>query len=361
MSICDKTKCTGCMACYNACPGHCIKMVYDENSILIPEIQIDLCSGCNICSAVCPANKVLETNIPKETYACWNLDEEKRKQSSSGGIASVFYEYFIKNNGIVYGCYYDSNLQLKFSKATSLKEIEKFKTSKYSQSYIGNVYKEIFSYLNKNEKVLFIGTPCQVAGLKTYLRKDYDNLITIDLICHGVPSQKFIDEYIKSLNLESNPDNLTFRGFHDFYFVLYKNSDIIYSEKAKDDAYYHSFLNGLFYRESCYECKYATSKRISDITIGDFWGLGDQIPFEFDITNGASVVLINTEKGFSLFDNVKDTIFYEKRTLEEALAGNEQLRHPSIKNENYDKFKELYKEYGFDYAIKKCFKNKEVL
>lgn len=361
MSICDITKCTGCMACYNACPKHCITMVYDENGTLNPQIQDNICSGCNICSTVCPVNKTIEFTKPMETYACWNLDEDKRKSSSSGGIASTFYEYFVENGGIVYGCFYDENLQLKFSKATTIEELQKFKTSKYSQAYIGEIYKEIFSLLIKNEKVLFIGTPCQVAGLKSYLRKDYDNLLTVDLICHGVPSQKFIDEYIKSLDLEVSPNNLTFRGIYDFYFTLYKNSDILYSKKARDDAYYSSFLNGLFYRESCYDCKYAKSERISDITIGDFWGLGEKIPFESDTSNGVSVALINTEKGNTLFNNIKNKIFFEKRTIEEAIAGNDQLRHPSIKNENYEKFKELYKKYGFENAIKECFKNKEVI
>ena len=353
-NICDKTKCTGCMACYNACPRHCISMVYDENGILNPQIQDNLCSGCNICSTVCPVNKDIPVTMPLETYACWDLNNENRKTSSSGGIASIFYEHFIQNDGIVYGCYYDENLQLKFSKATTLEELGKFKTSKYSQAYIGNIFREIFSLLNNNKNILFIGTPCQIAGLKSYLRKDYDNLITIDLICHGVPSQKFIDEYINSLNLNTFPDNLTFRGLNDFYFVLYKNTDIIYSKKARDDAYYSSFLNGLFYRESCYTCKYACKERISDITIGDFWGLGEKIPFNHDITNGVSVALINTEKGNNFFNNIKDKIFFEKRTLQEAVEGNEQLRHPSIKNKNYEKFKKLYIDYGFEYALKEC-------
>jgi len=361
MSICEIENCTGCMACYNACPKHCIKMIYNEDGILIPQIQEVLCSSCNICSTVCPANKDISATNPIETYACWNLDEEKRKTSSSGGIAYTFYEYFVKNNGVVYGCYYDKSLQLKFSKATTLEELQKFKTSKYSQSYVGEIYKEIFSFLIKNINVLFIGTPCQVAGLKSYLRKDYNNLITIDLICHGVPSQKFIDEYIRSLNLDVFPDNLSFRGIYNYYFTLYKNSKIIYSKKSNEDAYYYAFLKKLFLRDSCYKCKYANIKRISDITIGDFWGLGKEIAFEFDTSDGVSVALINTKKGKQLFNNIKNEIFFEKRTLDEAVKGNEQLCHPSIKNENYNKFKQLYKKYGFEYAIKECLKIKEVL
>lgn len=354
MSICDHIKCTACMACYNACPKHCISMKYDKYGTLLPNIDYENCIRCNICSNICPSNKLTKTNEPIEVYACWDLDEQKRKSSSSGGIASIFYEFFIKNNGIVYGCSYDENLQLKFSFSENLNQIKKYKTSKYSQAYIGKSYKEIREFLENNKKILFIGTPCQVAGLKNYLRKDYENLLTIDLICHGVPSQKYIDEYVKSLHLEEKPSNLSFRGVYDFYFTLYKNSNILYSKKAKEDKYYFSFLNGLFYRENCYECIYANTSRVGDITIGDFWGLGQDTPFNYDTSLGVSAVLLNTNKGLKAFNKIKDSIFFEKRSLSEAVKGNEQLRHPSYKHKNYEKFQKLYLQYGFEYAIQEC-------
>lgn len=354
-NICPNNKCTGCMACYNSCPKHCISMEFDEYGTLLPNINKDYCINCNICSKICPINSILKMNTPLEAYACWNLDEKIRKSSSSGGIAYTFYKNFILNNGIVYGCHYDENLQLRFSSASSLNDIEKYKTSKYSQAYIGNIFKKIREHLNNNTKILFIGTPCQVAGLKSYLVKDYDNLFTIDLICHGVPSQKYIDEYVTSLDLQNKPTNLSFRGLHDFYFTLYKDSQILYSKKAKEDPYFSSFLNGLFYRESCYECTYANSSRIGDITIGDFWGLGKDIPFEHNTSSGVSVALINTTKGNQLFETIKESIFFEKRTVLEAIEGNDQLRHPSIKHKNFNKFQELYIQNGFAYAIHECF------
>lgn len=358
MSICESNKCTGCMSCYNICPKNCISMKYDTYGIMKPQINNDTCIHCNLCSSLCPINNKSKVNVPMETYACWSLDNKERKSSSSGGLASIFYAHFIeKKNGTVFGCSYDKNLKLAYSSATNLEDIKKYKGSKYSQSYIGNSYKEIKELLNHNNEVLFIGTPCQVDGLKIYLRKSYTNLTTVDLICHGVPSQKYIDDYIKMLNLEESPDNITFRGLRNFYFTLYKDSKILYSKEDNLDIYFTAFLRGLFYRENCYECKYANTSRVGDITIGDFWGLGEEINFDHNTSNGVSVALINTEKGKSLFENIKNKIFYEKRTLKEAVNGNAQLKHPSVKHSNYENFRNLYKEYGFEHAINQCFKD----
>lgn len=164
--------------------------------------------------------------------------------------------------GIVFGCNYDKNLQLKFSSCSSLEEVKKYKTSKYTQADIGKNFQEVEANLKNDKYVLFIGTPCQIAGLKNMLKKDYEKLLTIDLICHGVPSQKYLDDYITSLNLEESPDALTFRGKRDFYFTLYKDDKIIYSKKNHLDPFYTAFLDGLFYRENCYSCEYANTHRV---------------------------------------------------------------------------------------------------
>lgn len=272
-------------------------------------------------------------------------------------MASIFYAHFLKNKtSAVYGCSYDNNLQLNFSRATDLKEIGKFKTSKYSISYIGNTYKNIRQDLINGLYVLFIGTPCQVSGLKNFLNKEYPNLLTIDLICHGVPSQIYLDEYIKSLNLNTQPNSLTFRGKKDFFFTLYKDNTILYSKNSDEDIFYKAFLDGLFYRENCYSCEFATSKRVGDLSLGDFWGLGDEIPFNYDKQDGVSVLLVNTEKGKIVFNEVKDKIFFEKRTLEEAIKGNEQLKHPTRKHKNYDLFLKLYSEFGLKKALEETLK-----
>lgn len=247
----------------------------------------------------------------------------------------------------------DENLKLVFSYSTNKDTIKKYKGSKYVQSYIGNSYNDVKKFLNENKKVIFIGTPCQIAGLNAFLNKPYDNLITVDLICHGIPSQKYLDDYIESLNLPEKPDNISFRGLHDFYFSLYKNNNLIFSEHADNNKFFSAFLAGLFYRENCYSCEYANTNRVGDITIGDFWGLGKDIPFEHDKTDGVSVVLINTEKGSNFFKNCKNKLFYEERSLDEAVAGNNQLRSPSSKHENYDLFIENYLKSGIKHALEK--------
>ena len=353
--ICDDKKCTGCIVYYNICPMNAISMTYNERTELSPIVDNEKCINCNLCKTICPANKDVDITEPKKVYACWNLDEEKRKTSSSGAIAYTLYENIIENDGVVFGCSYDDELQLKFSYAESLDDIQKYKTSKYSHAYIGDSYKNVENFLKLGKKVLFVGSPCQVQGLKNYLRKDYDNLYLVDFICHGVPSQLIIDEYIKSLNLEKKPTNMTFRGIYSFILTLYKENEIIYQKSSMDDSYYYSFLNSLFYRKSCYQCKFAQPKRGGDITIGDFWGIGRDIPFEHDISSGVSSALINTKKGAKLFEAIKPKIFYEERTLEEAIAGNAQLNAPSPQNQYYDLFLELYKKYGFNKAINDCF------
>lgn len=210
----------------------------------------------------CPVNNAVDRNEPMEAYACWSLDDNIRKSSSSGGIASIFYSHFINKKGSAFGCFYDNNLQLKFSRATTLEELEKFKTSKYSQGYIGHTYREIEKDLKNGLYAVFVGTPCQTSGLKSYLKKDYEKLLTLDLICHGVPSQKYLDDYIEMLNLKDKPDNLTFRGERNYFFSLYKNEDIIFSEKSNENMFFKAFLEGLISRKNCYSCPFANTSRV---------------------------------------------------------------------------------------------------
>lgn len=354
MSICDSSHCTSCMACYNTCMKNCINIKTNKYGNLEPIINQDICISCNLCSLCCPVNNEVTKNNSIEAYACWSLNSDERKTSSSGGIASIFYNHFIKNkNGACYGCSYDDNLQLTYSRATTLEDIVKFKTSKYTFSYTGKIFREIEKDLKNNLHVVFVGTPCQVAGLKKYLKKDYGNLLTIDLICHGMPPQKYLDEYIELLNLDEKPNKLTFRGSLDFYFSLYKDEKILYSKKSQEDLFFKAFLEGLFYNENCYSCQYANSKRVGDITIGDFWGLGKELPFNHETKNGVSVVLINNTNGKDYFEEIKAKIFYEQRPISEAIAGNDQLQHPSKKHINHEKFLKLYSEKGLKEALEK--------
>ena len=351
--ICDKNKCTGCSTCINICPKKCITMKEDEYGVLMPYINEKECINCNMCEKICPENNPVEYNQPIKVFAGWSLDENVRKKSSSGGIAYEMYKYVIENNGIAVGTSFDKNLNLIHKIATNIEEINEFRGSKYVQSSIGRVYEEIKKLVKKGDTIIFIGTPCQVSGLKSFMgNKNIDNIITVDLICHGVPPIKYLKEYLKYINMHDKIDNISFRGENDGYITGYKKGQIVYKKHKKEDFYYNSFYNGLFNRENCYQCRYAKKERVGDITIGDFWEIGKEIPFNYDITEGVSLILINTYKGYKFLNKINTKIFLEERTLEEALKGNAQLNHPALKNKQTEKFKEIYKKYGLKEAIK---------
>lgn len=201
-----------------------------------------------------------------------------------------------------------------------------------------------------------MGAPCQVAGLRQFLKKDYSNLLCIDFVCHGMPPQKYLDDYISSLGLIEKPDNLTFRGKYDHAFTLYSNGKIIYQKNSKQDFFYKAFYNGLINRDCCYHCQYANSYRVGDLTIGDFWGLGDQKEFHYDTQNGVSLVLINNSKGEKYFKEIHSKIFFEKRTIDEAIKGNHQLNYPVMLHPKHQEFLELYQKFGIQYAFTNIFK-----
>ncbi|MCI8482469.1 MAG: 4Fe-4S dicluster domain-containing protein [Clostridia bacterium] len=350
--ICDKNKCTGCSSCLNICPKNCITMKEDEYGILMPNINEEECIDCKACKRICPENNNIEFKNPIKVYAAWSLNDSTRKKSASGGIAYEMYKHIIKNNGVAVGTEFDENLNLVHKIATSMEEVDKFRGSKYVQSSIGTTFEQTKRFLKEGKRIIFIGTPCQINGLQNFMKnEDMDNIITVDLICHGVPPIKYLKEYLEYINLNNKIDNITFRGENNEYITAYKNEKIVYKKNKKEDFYYKSFYNGLFNRENCYQCRYARKERVGDITIGDFWGLGKKNPFNYDITDGVSLVLINSEKGYKFISEINAKIFLQERTIEEALQGNKQLNHPIVKNKKTDEFKELYKKLGFKEAI----------
>lgn len=354
--ICDKNKCTGCCACMNSCPKDCISMEYDEYGILRPVIDNTKCVNCGACQKSCPVNNEMELRRPQKAYAGWNLDDDIHKTSASGGAAIAFYETMIEQGGVCFGTKFDKDLNLNIQMAESKAQARQFHGSKYVQAYAGYSFKETKKCLDSGKGVLYIGTPCQIAGLKSYLKKDYEKLITVDLICHGVPSLKYLKTHIDTIEkkIGQKADNITFRGEYSFELALYNTGKLIYRKYRFLDNYFTGFLNGLFYRPNCYNCPYACDKRVSDITIGDFWGLGREKPCAYTLQGGVSVILPNTEKGHAFVMNAKNKMFIDERPLSEAINGNAQLKHPSEKNDKYDEFKELYVKKGFEKAATKC-------
>ncbi len=356
--ICDKNQCAGCCACANACPKNCITMKHNEYGVLMPVINQEACVNCGACERACPVNHAPEKKMPKKAYAAWNLEKDTRKKSASGGVAAAFYEMVIENGGVAFGTNFDKELNLSIKSAQTMEEARAFKGSKYVQAYVGLSYREAKKNLEANKQVLFIGTPCQIAGLRQYLKKDYDNLITVDLICHGVPSIEYLHSHVKHIeeSIHKKVDNISFRGEYDYKLALYQSGKLVYRKDRFLDTYFTGFLKGILCRSSCYSCLYACPERISDITIGDFWGLGKEAPCSYGMGDGVSVILPNTEKGHQFVLRAQEKLFLDERPLSEAINGNAQLNHISPKHKNYDRFKELYCAVGFEKAATECTK-----
>ena len=358
--ICKKNECAGCYACVNICPKKAITMAEDTMGNIYPVIDNSKCVNCNMCRNTCPAiNKVIFSPI-KKCYAAFMKNKELRDESTSGGIASQLAYSIVTQNGVVYACSF-VNGTIQHIRIDNKEDISLMKGSKYVHSYIKDSYAKAKQDLISSKFVLFIGTPCQIAGLKRYLNKDYENLICVDIICHGVPSQKLLREELKE-NYEKLK-YIKFRGKDGFRLQGFDNNKKkIVDYGIIDSKYYDGFLSGLFFRDSCYSCLYAKNDRVSDITLGDYWGISKD-SLLVQKSQRISVVLINTDKGNKAFDSIKNDIDYEERAISEAIKGNTQLRRPYKKKISSLIFKHFYQKVGLKkaYVISKpltCMKYK---
>lgn len=352
-------KCCGCTACISACPKKCIKMQTDKEGFLYPSIDENKCINCGRCVAVCPILNHEGGNIPKKVLAEKNKNEKIRSKSSSGGFFSEIAKNHIVNGGVVYGCALDENMIARHISVSTLEELPKLRSSKYVQSEMGNTMCEIKERLLAGEKVMFSGTPCQVAGLKKYLNKDYDNLFAIDVLCHGVPSPGLFADYLEYLSQQygdGKPVSVNFRnkkrGWKRLYMeVCFDNGKRHYIYSGYD-RYESMFLNNLSLRPACYECKFTKSERFGDITLGDFWGIGKKYP-KWDDDKGISVVMLNTRKGIDVYSQVSQFFDEKEESFETAKAGQRTLYAPSTKNPYRDDFYKLYAEKGCKEALEK--------
>lgn len=338
--------CTGCAACFNICHVHAIRMIpIGKLGHLHPSIDPMICVECGACERICPILHVVSLKTLSEAYAAWTKNMEDNKASSSGGIATTFAKEVLKIGGAVYGCA-NKGIDVCHIRIDNMTDIELLRGSKYVQSTIGNILGQVKADLKSGRTVLFIGTPCQIAGLLSYLKRTYENLVTVDLICHGTPSLHLLQQHVLSIASRQQITKISFRE-GGFYLKLYNGSNLIYCsdlwKQRLHDAYYTTFIEGYTYRESCYRCRYAQSQRCSDITIGDFWGLGEKETFKTDHPNaGISVILPNTEKGKFFFNSVKDAFYVYDRPIEEAIEGNDQLKAPKRKNISIKLFRWLF-------------------
>ena len=355
MQIANLDMCSGCGACVAVCPKNAIDFKEDRFGQKFPKIDQNKCIDCHLCEKTCPINH--EFFIPKlELTKCYALQGRNKghvEGCSSGGVATIIARHIIEQGGYVFGCKFDENMDLNYVECSTLYELELIKGSKYVQSNLTQCYVQIKKRLVQGKKVLVIGLPCQIAGVKGYLKKDYENLFLIDLICHGTPPVRYLKEHVERLGY-AKIENIKFREKKGFILTLFDNKKSkIFSVRSACDEYYSGFLNGIIYRENCYKCPYANPYRVSDITLGDFWGL-DKETLVKKYEGAISVGLVHTEKGAAIFEEICDQIVYEERKIEEALEENGQLREP-MKPDEHDRrvFLQYYPVLGFDRAFRK--------
>ena len=342
-------QCCGCRCCEQICPKQAIHMEEDEEGFFIPVIDKEKCIHCGLCLKKCPQ---MQENVNEETvegYAAKNKQTEEQKKSSSGGIFSILAKQVLQDKGVVYGVAFNKECVAEHIKVETEEELEKLRGSKYVQSDTGHTYSEVKKNLQEGKKVLYSGTPCQIAGLKQFLGQDFENLYTVDLVCHGVPSPALFEKYKKNLEEKqaSTIKNYNFRdkskkGWGLHLKVEYQNQKK-YETFWTFDSYYKSFLQGNTYRECCYHCKYANRKRVADITLADFWGI-EKIDVTFYDKNGVSAILINSPKGKKLWEKVKEKVEYKPQEVEKIQQGNHNLKEstirPAIRNVVYKGIKE---------------------
>lgn len=359
IQISEKKDCCGCEGCYNVCPIKCISMEYDEEGFRFPSVDKEKCIKCNLCENVCPIiNKSIKNVEYIKGYAAMNTNDTARLKSSSGGVFLLLAQEIIDLGGIVVGVSMSPDCKAaQHIIVDSKKNLELLLGSKYLQSNVGNSYQKIKNELNNEKTVLFSGTPCQVAALHSYLGKEYENLICIDLICHGVPSPGLWGKNVEYIENQTKAvlKNVNFRckkeQINSDYGVLYQN--ICYKPKD-EDPYFRMFMKEYSLRLSCYDCKFKGISRISDITLGDFWGINDFCP-DMDDGKGVSLVVIQSTKGEELFNRIKHHLKIKKVNIEKVFEKHNEAMikssKPPLDREEFWKdyqilsFEELSKKY----------------
>lgn len=343
----NKSECCGCGACYSICPNKAISMKKDIYGFIYPIIDEGKCIKCGMCKKICAFQKDNKYNVVLKTYAASSKNKNTLLNSSSGGIAYEISKSFVKNNGIVYGCKIsrkNDSFVIEHDSANTVEDLYKFSGSKYVKSDTSIIFDKIKSDLKNGNKVLFIGTPCQVSEVKEYCLNYSSNLYTIDIICHGVPNQQIFNDYIKdfenkkhikitNINFRDKSKGTKYRLKIDY--LNNKNEEKIKYINSHSSSYYQLFLNSLIDRDNCYTCKYAQNDRTGDLTIGDYWGISIEHPEllksgKLNENYGISCVMENSTKGKEIISLSNNSIDYYESNFEKVAKHNKQLNKPTV-------------------------------
>lgn len=373
----DKKQCCGCRACEQICPKSCIKMIEDEEGYVYPTIDKEKCIKCGLCKKICPmlGSKPIENQNHKKYYRLVAKNDETIEKSSSGGAFTTLVKAILNNNlgkkYKIYGCTLGNDMIAKHISIDNYKLIDRFRKSKYVQSDLEQCYTQIRKELIEDEIVIFTGTPCQVAGLKKFLgNKTTENLYTIDLICHGVPSQKIFQSYIRELENNYNSKIVSFQFRERIKIgvridslgvkVQFENDETL-KQYSFQNLYMQGFFKGLYYRPCCETCPFSSTQRVSDFTIGDFWGI-EKIHKELNPHKGISLCLVNSEKGKKIVKQLSNLVDLKEENLEIAIENNRNLSKPSeFSKDRKEFFKILQETNSFNQAVRPFVKKKSKL
>lgn len=356
-------KCVGCNACVQICPKSCITMEINDEGFWYPFINESMCVDCGLCRERCPINyNEIAYNSPNpDAFGVINQDDIVRNESSSGGVFSVLANMVLANEGVVFGAAFNNAMEVRHIKAENSNNVNMLRGSKYVQSNIGNTFIDAKKEILNDKLVLYVGTPCQIAGLKSFLGKSYENLITCDLICHGVPSPQIFKDYLNEIQNRNNDiaTDYKFRdkesGWEKPTVKIELSNGLIESRLFKKDNFTIAFSKNLILRTSCYDCEFSKIPRVADITIADFWGVGDYYP-ELDDDRGTSLVLINSSIGKKYFEKCTDKMIVNQVELDKALKNNKNATGSVNMPSNRENFFRDYKIKGYQYVEQKYMK-----
>lgn len=350
----NREQCCGCGACVQKCPKSCVSFKADAEGFLYPSINIKNCVNCGICVSVCPFHAPMEAKDPINSFASFHKDDKIRQKSSSGGVFSMLAKSVLDEGGAVFGAMFDDSWNVVHGCVETVDELPKLQGSKYVQSFIGKSYQEAEQFVKEGRQVLFSGTPCHIAGLRKYLGKDYENLITVDCICHGVPSPKLWKWY---LGMEKRKGDrivgISFRnkdnGWKRFNIAIdYANGGSSVRTYHREDPYMMAFLDNMSLRPSCSSCQSKSGRSHSDITLADFWNV-DKVVDGIDDDKGVSLVLANTPAGMEMLKSASDGVFQEV-DFKRAIQFNKAWEESFPMNPNREKFYSSYHKHGKDFS-----------